>query len=81
MLSRANVAEVVAGATKGRGLAVVVFNATQQGETQAGAIADWIMLLKQIGFERVVILGAGMDTRIQGLVILEDSQRPKRSSR
>lgn len=81
VFSRADVAEVVAGATKGRGLAVVVFNATQQGESQAGAIADWTMLLKQIGFERVVILGAGVDSRIQGSEILEDSQKPKSSSR
>ena len=80
VLTRATVAEAVTGATKGRGLAVVVFNATQQGDTQAGAIADWLALLKQTGFERVVILRAGIDSRIQGLEILEDSQTSKRRS-
>jgi hypothetical protein len=76
ILNRDNVIAAVCAATPRRGLAVVVFSAEHTGDALCAAIADWIPLLTNAGFQRVVILRSGFEVeRLDGLEILEDTQR------
>ena len=56
-----------------RGTAAVVVGWTYNGEALDKLVADWKSILGRCGFQRVVILRAQDENRLNGSVIIDDS--------
>ena len=74
-LSRDTVGPAVDRLAVRRDLAVVILGWGYEEQDLAGLVTDWENLLLRQGFKRIVCLRAGADKKIDGLLIIDDTEQ------